>query len=66
MLACLQEGLEDENLEEDADKLKPYKTDLEYLDDYFQLIQYKLKVKSMDNRMEMEVCACSELQSFSL
>ena len=40
---------------EGSDKLKPYKTDLEYLDDHFRLIAYKLKAKSMDNRMEHEV-----------
>lgn len=41
--------------EDESDKLKPYKKDLEYLDDHFQLISYKLKAKSMDTRMEMEV-----------
>ena len=41
--------------EEDPDKLKPYKTDLEYLDDHFQLINFKIRVKSMDQRMELEV-----------
>jgi len=30
--------LQDE-VEEDPDKLKPYKTDLEYLDDHFQVAQ---------------------------
>lgn len=52
---CAQEELEEQVLEEDADKLKPYKTDLEYLDDNFQLIMHKLKVKGMDQRMEQEV-----------
>lgn len=47
----MTEGLEDVS----GDKLKPYKTDLEYLDDHFQLISYKLKVTNMDRRMEMEV-----------
>ena len=37
-----------------GDKLKPYKKDLEYLDDHFQLIALKLKVKVMDSRIEME------------
>lgn len=55
LYARLQEELEEEKLEEDSDKLKPYKKDLEYLDDHFQLVHYKLKVRSMDNRMEMEV-----------
>jgi len=39
----------------DQDKLKPYKTDLEYLDDHFQLILYIMKVKGMGQRMELEV-----------
>ena len=39
-----------------SDKLKPYKKDLEYLDDHFQLISYKVKIKLMDMKMEMEVC----------
>ena len=37
-----------------GDKLKPYKKDLDYLDDHFQLIALKLKVKGMDSRIEME------------
>ena len=61
--------------ETDPDKLSPYKNDLEYLDDHFQvskeihilqrwiscvcdsfqLIYQKLKVNSMEKRMEMEV-----------
>ena len=41
--------------EEDPDKLKPYKKDLEYLDDHFQLVAFRLKVKGMDSRIEMEV-----------
>ena len=41
--------------DEESDRLKPYKKDLEYLDDHFQLIAYKLKAKSMDKRMEQEV-----------
>ncbi len=40
--------------DEDTDKLKPYKKDLDYLDDHFQLIGFKLKVKGMDTRIEME------------
>ena len=40
--------------DETTDTLKPYKKDLEYLDDHFQLIVTKLKVKGMDARIEME------------
>jgi len=29
--------LQGEEIEKDPDKLKPYKTDLEYLDDHFQV-----------------------------
>ena len=42
-------------MEDDPDKLKPYRKDLEYLDDHFKLITFKLKVKGMDSRIEMEV-----------
>eukprot|EP00800_Vazella_pourtalesii_P010699 TRINITY_DN2610_c0_g4_i1.p1 TRINITY_DN2610_c0_g4~~TRINITY_DN2610_c0_g4_i1.p1 ORF type:complete len:970 (-),score=246.43 TRINITY_DN2610_c0_g4_i1:85-2994(-) len=38
----------------DTDKLTPYKTDLEYLDDYFQLISLMLKVKGLEKRIEQE------------
>ena len=41
--------------EDDPGKLKPYKTDLEYLDDHFKYIMLMIKIKSVDNRMEMEV-----------
>ena len=36
------------------DKLTPYKTDLEYLDDSFQLISLMLKVKGLEKRIEQE------------
>ena len=55
MFVIFQEEVEDKDLE-GADQLKPYKTDLEYLDDHFQLISYKLKVKSMEKMMELDVC----------
>ena len=45
----------DDEVEDDPDKLKPYKKDLEYLDDHFKLITLKLKVKGVDSRIEMEV-----------
>ena len=45
--------------EDDPDQLKPYKTDLEYLDDHFQLAILKIKVKAVDIRLEMEVCTCT-------
>ena len=44
-----------DDMDDDPDKLKPYKKDLEYLDDHFKLITFKLKVKGMDTRIEMEV-----------
>ena len=46
---------EGDEVEDDPDKLKPYKKDLDYLDDHFKLITLKLKVKGMDSRIEMEV-----------
>ena len=49
----LQDAIEDESTDDKT--LKPYKKDLEYLDDHFQLIQHKLKVRSVDSRMEEEV-----------
>ncbi|XP_064405407.1 uncharacterized protein LOC135350521 [Halichondria panicea] len=54
-----EDGVEEDEPEvsvedEDTDKLKPYKKDLDYLDDHFQLIGFKLKVKGMDTRIEME------------
>ncbi|XP_019854420.1 PREDICTED: uncharacterized protein LOC105313451 [Amphimedon queenslandica] len=48
--------------ETDSDKLSPYKNDLEYLDDHFQLIYQKLKVNSMEKRMEMEAQLDDELR----
>ncbi|KAL5457433.1 hypothetical protein EMCRGX_G034692 [Ephydatia muelleri] len=45
-----EEALETES----TDKLTPYKTDLEYLDDHFQLIAQKIRVKSMESTMEMD------------
>ncbi|KAI6657958.1 hypothetical protein LOD99_15675 [Oopsacas minuta] len=38
----------------DTDKLTPYKTDLEYLDDNFQLISLMLKIKGLEKRIEQE------------
>jgi SpoVK/Ycf46/Vps4 family AAA+-type ATPase len=37
-----------------SDEITPYKNDLQYLDDHFQLIAQKLKVKSMEARLEIE------------
>lgn len=47
---------EEEETQEDTDpdKLKPYKKDLEYLDDHFQYVCYVMKVKQYEVRMEME------------
>eukprot|EP00731_Ephydatia_muelleri_P032086 Em0023g593a len=45
-----EEALETES----TDKLTPYKTDLEYLDDHFQLIAQRIKVKSMESMMERD------------
>ena len=50
-----EEGDTNEGEEDDQDKLKPYKTDLEYLEDHIQLIAYKLKNKGLEKLMEMEV-----------
>ena len=50
-----EEGDTNEGEEDDQDKLKPYKTDLEYLEDHIQLIICQLKAKGIDRLMEMEV-----------
>ena len=41
--------------EESHDTLKPYKTDFEYLNDHFQLIVYKMKVRAIERRIEDDV-----------
>ena len=50
----------------DLDKLTPYKTDLEYLDDHFQLIMYKKIELEREDELQaygekIKVCLCARI-----